>query len=270
MGDDTRVKLEVKIWDVVVTRDDVSELGERLRETYIRASKRGNDASFGVLVLTDDGAQYESSDLRLLEEGGVLDRLTPTGIEMEYRDSSEDRRISISLRRQRVWGIAHSEARISGIDETWVRGSAAAIEEHVRRWKKQTGWPRRYSTLLTSVIAAVFTVLLVRALELALVYVFRLQPIPNPPEWLSSFGSFLGVISHFLTFLLMLAPAGSIVARIQALYPPVEFAMGPEHLRAEHAKRTQLYKLMLWVVGPLAIGLVVEGIIWVASYLGRL
>jgi len=260
-----QVHLTIKIWKVVVTRDDVWELAERLWQTYSLASSIGNDASLEVLVLTADGAQYESSDLTLLEEGGVLDRRTPTGIDIEYRDPSQKRRITISLRRQHLWGIGHSEARVTGTDETWVRGTAACIDEHVRRWKKQTDWPRRYRTVLTAGIAAAFGILFARAVQLAIAYAIMLQLIPNPPELPDALRSLALVISYLSGFALMLGPATSIVSRIQALYPPVELAMGPEHLRAENAKRTQLRRLMLWVVVPLVIGLVVECIIRLAS-----
>ena len=265
MANTVQVHLTIQIWQVVVTRDDVWELAQRLWQTYTRASSTGNDASLEVVVLTADGAQYESSDLTLLEEGGVLDRRTPTGIDIEYRDTSQKRRITISMRRQNLWGMRHSEARVTGTDETWVRGTAAWIDDHVRRWKKQTDWPRRYRTVLTTGIAAAFGILFARALQLAFAYAITLQLIPAAPELPHTLPSLALAISYFSGFAVMLGPATSIVARIQALYPPVELAMGPEHLRAENAKRTQLYKLMLWVVAPLVIGLVVECITRLAS-----
>ncbi|MFQ6087726.1 MAG: hypothetical protein ACE5K0_02340 [Candidatus Methanofastidiosia archaeon] len=245
---------------VIIRPENIRELAKKVYKEYTNDSKKKNrHISIDFFLKEHDGTQYESENIEIFSEGGILETRRIIEIEMRYHNYSEDKRISVDLEhsiRENRWG---NKVVVSGYDDIWTNGVLKSIESIISSWENQVNWPYRYKDLLIILFGIGITLLYINILDIINSYIFVIQPLSPQPQWAKDIIPTLKIGAYFLVFLgAMIWPALYIVNKICELYPPVEFTTGPEYSYVEKIRRKKLYTFLSVGIIPLIISLIYE------------
>lgn len=150
-----KIRKKLKISEVIIKPENIREIAEIVYKEYSQDLEKNNQhPSLTFILISSDNTQYESEDVDVFLEGGILDSRIIIAIEMEYHNYSEDKRIFIDLEHTTSkWGSMGNEVTISGCDEIWANGVLKSIENCVSNWKKQETWSYKYKWPLTIIFA---------------------------------------------------------------------------------------------------------------------
>ncbi|KUK04518.1 MAG: hypothetical protein PWR26_1283 [Methanosarcinales archaeon] len=233
-----KISKELNITGVIIKPSDIRELAKKVYEEY-ESDNESDRKRINFILKGNDETQYESEDIEIFSDRGILDTRRIIGIEMTYFNYSNNKRISIKLDhtvRDYGWGNSIS---VSGSNELWVNGIIKNFEGIISNWEKQVILPHKYGWFL----AIIFMIIFVGGIGLlCLNFLSKL-------EWSIAFGFSFG-ISFWL--------ASYLVDELKKLYPIVELRTGPEHTQVEAKKRRKVYAIISIGVIPLIISLVVE------------
>lgn len=253
-----KILKRLKISEVVIKPENIREISEIVYKEYSQDLKKDQNISVEFILKSSDNTQYESGDINIFSEGGILDSRRIIAIDMRYYNYSEDKRISIDLEHATSkWG-GGNEVIISGRDEIWANGILKLIESSISDWKKQENRPYKYKLPLTIIFAIGIGLLYLNFLDIIFSYVIVTTSISPKPQWAIELRPIILLIYYSSGFFVGYWPASYIVDKICKLYPYVEFILGPEHSHMEKKRRANLYKIVSLGVIPLVISLIIE------------
>lgn len=244
MGDTMKISKELKISGVVVKPANIRELAKKVYEEY-GSDKESDGKNINFILRGIDGTQYESEDIEVFSDGGILDTRRIVAVEMTYSNYTDDKRISIKLEHDIKDYGWRNVIFVSGPDEVWVNGVIKHFEDAIVNWEKQVNWPYKYSWLLTIIFAIGINFPCSNILNF-IIHLIK-------PESSVTLGPLF--FSFFMVGLLL---ALYIVDKLKELYPVVELRIGPEHTQLEVKRRRKLYAVISIVVIPLVISLIIE------------
>ena len=253
-----KILKKLKISKVIIKPENIREIAEIVYKEYSQDLEKNQHTSLKFILKSYDNTQYESEDMDIFSDGGILDSRRIIAIEMEYHNYSKDKRLFIDLEHTTGKWNRGNEVIISGCDEIWANGVLKSIENSVSNWKKQETWPYKYKWPLTIIFAIGIGLLYLNLLEFIMSYVVVSPPMLPKPQWAIELRPLLIFIYYSTGFILGLWPASSIVDKICKLYPCVEFILGPEHFHIEEKRRAKLYKTISMGVIPLVISIIIE------------
>ena len=237
-----KILKELKISKVIIKPENIREMAEIVYKAYSQDLEKNQHTSLKFILKSYDNTQYESEDMDIFSDGGILDSRRIIAIEMEYHNYSEDKRLFIYLEHTAGKWRRGNEVIISGCDEMWADGVLKSIEDSVSNWKKQETWPYKYKRPLTIIFAIGIGLLYLNLLDFIFSYVIVISSMSPEPQWAIEFHHLFIFICYSTGFICGLLPASSIVDKICKLYPRVEFILGPEHFHIEEKRRAKLYK----------------------------
>ena len=258
MKSNMKILKKLKISEVIIKPENIREIAEIVYKEYSQDLEKNQHLSLKFILKSYDNTQYESEDMDIFSDGGILDSRRIIAIEMECHNYSKDKRLFIDLEHTAGKWSRGNEVMISGCDEMWANGVLKSIENSVSNWKKQETWPYKYKWPLTIIFAIGIGLLYLNLSDFIFSYVIVISPMSPKPQWAIEFRP-LFIFSYYSTgFILGLWPASSIVDKICKLYPCVEFILGPEHFHIEEKRRAKLYKTISMGVIPLVISIIIE------------
>jgi len=237
-----KISKELKITGFIIKTNNIRELAQKMHEEYKKDTDSGHK-SINFILKGADGTQYESDDIKIFSQNGILDTRRIIGIEMSYFNYTNDKRILIILRhtvRDYEW---KNYISVSGLDELWVNGVIKSFEDIISNWEKQVNWPHKYSWPLMIVFAVGIGLLYLNFLDFIFTYVIIIHPISSKPEWLIELRPFFIFLYYASGILWGMWPASYIVDKLKELYPIVELITGPEYAQVEVRKRKKLYTI---------------------------
>ena len=253
MGSDMQISRGLKIKGYVVKPQDIRELAKKVYEEYESDDEKPNYKEIKFILKEADGIRYESEDLKILSENGLLDTRRIIGVEIAYFNYKSMRGISVKLdHAPRDYG-SENYIYVSGPDELWVNGVIKSFESIIANWEKQVSLLYNYSWPLQAVFALV----------IGFPLFYLLHQIYSSPSSESQLGTKIAVfvdyfIYFMLAFILGMWPASIIVDQLKKLYPIVELRTGPQHTHMEANRRKKLYFILTMGVLPLIISLLVK------------
>jgi len=173
-----------------------------------------------------------------------------SGIELHYSSYDANQEVSISL--SHGGGDYRNYVKVSGLDSTWVNGTLKTIEEIIMGFKPQY----RFLAEHKGAIEFVF------ALSIGSMYFYLMDLIPiapiegERPEWaiklasaLKGFELLFYFLKYIFAYLVGIWPAFYLMAKLEKLWPSIEFQIGPEHTFIEKQRRA-------WIAAALLVGVV--------------
>ena len=258
MKSNMKILKKLKISEVIIKPENIREIAEIVYKEYSQDLEKNQHLSLKFILKSYDNTQYESEDMDIFSDGGIIDSRRIIAIEMEYHNYSKDKRLFIDLEHTTGKWSRGNEVIISGCDEIWANGVLKSIENSVSNWKKQETWPYRYKWPLTIIFAIGIGLLYLNLLDFIMSYVIVIPPMSPKPQWAIEFRSLFIFIYYLTGCMCGLWPASYIVDKICKLYPCVEFILGPEHFHIEEKRRAKLYKTISIGVIPLVISIIIE------------
>ena len=258
MKSNMKILKKLKISEVIIKPENIREIAEIVYKEYSQDLEKNQHLSLKFILKSYDNTQYESEDMDIFSDGGIIDSRRIIAIEMEYHNYSKDKRLFIDLEHTTGKWSRGNEVIISGCDEIWANGVLKSIENSVSNWKKQETWPYRYKWPLTIIFAIGIGLLYLNILDFIFSYVIVISPMSPKPQWAIGFHPLFIFIYYSTGFMCGLGPASYIVDKICKLYPCVEFILGPEHFHIEEKRRAKLYKTISIGVIPLVISIIIE------------
>jgi hypothetical protein len=143
--------------------------------------------------------------------------------------------------------------------ENWVDGIVRGVENHVKEWKRQAGWPYNLWMWLFILPPGIGTSLLFTSFVVAGMVSPRLG---------ESFLLFMNGLNFLVGFLPGAMLGGLMLSKVRRLYPSVELLTGPEHAQEEKQRRKKLYWLVTVVIVPFLVGVLLE-LVKVISSIGK-
>ena len=256
-GDAMKISKELKITGVIVKPSDIRELAKKVYEEY-ESDNESDRKSINFILKGADGTQYESEDIKIFSDSGILDTRRIIGIEIIYFNHVNDKSISIRLKHAVIDYEWENYISVSGSHELWVNGIIKSFEDIISNWKKQVTWPHKYDWFLMIIFAIGIGLLYLNFLNFIFTYIIVVHPISPKPQWAVELRPIFIFIYYIFGFLFGMWPASYIVDELKKLYPIVELRTGPEHTQVEAKKRRKLYAIISMGVIPLIISLVVE------------
>jgi len=256
MSGQVLVRKSYSITGVVVSAPNVREIASIVAALQSPDETRRSDDRHFFILRSSDGTQYDTEDVCIVDEGGVLDTRRIVSIEMTFNDSYTDQRLSVSLQHGGGRYGSDNSVRVSGTDETWVDGTAQSVRDCVSNWKSQVMWPHGHSWLVTIGFTMAFVAAVMAVMRM--VWVVKLARDPEKLVdcvWLATSVSAM-----------MWLPAYYLMSFVQRLYPTVEFAMGPDHQRTEEARRRKLRGPLVAIALPLGLAALSEVVLRVLGW----
>jgi hypothetical protein len=263
MSAPTRITDDVRIAGYVVETKNMRHLADFIYNEHRRdlsnlvAKKREFKSEVEFTLISASGRRYESNDIAIIGDGGILERKRIVEFEMSYEDAEEGK--SILLRLEHAPGsLRGTGATVSGWDENWVDGIVHGVEDRVKEWKRQAGWPYNSWMWLFILPPGIGTSLLVTSFSV-------LGPLRLGESDILLF-------LHGLNFLVGFVPGAMfgylMLSKVRQLYPRVELLTGPEHAQEEKQRRRKLYLLVTLVIVPFLVGVLLE-LVKVISNIGK-
>ena len=257
ISDIMKVSKKLKISSLVVRPDNIIEIARKLYKEY-EDDNESDDKEINFILKGIDGTQYESEDIKIFSEDGILDTRRILAVEMAYYNYTEKKKISISLKhsvKEYIWG---NYVSVSGYDELWVKGMIKDFEDTIANWEKQENWPHKYGWFLTIIFAIGIGLLILDFSNLIFTYVVGVHSISPKPKWAIELRPLFIFYYYAFGILLGYWPASYIVDKLKELYPIVELRTGPEYIQVEAKKRKRLYTIISMGIIPLIISLIIE------------
>lgn len=256
MGDTIKISRELKIYGRIVKPDNIRELAKRVYEEYV--SDKSNHKDINFILRGIDETQYESEDIKIFSNNGILDTRRIIAVEITYSNHTNDKRISIKLKHTITdyeWG---NVIFVSGSDKLWVDGVIKYFEDTIANWEKQPNWPHKYGSLLAVIFAVGIGIgiglLCLNILNFIFAYVIVVHPISPKPGWIIV----LQVLFISLGLSSGIWPACYIANKLKRLYPIVELRTGPKHMQLETKRKKLVAAVISRGILPLVISLIVE------------
>jgi len=257
MSAPTRITDDVRIAGYVVETKNIRDLADFIYNEHRRdlsnlvAKKRKFESEVEFTLISASGRRYDSNDIAIIGDGGILERKRIVEFEMSYEDAEEGKSILLRLEHAPT-SRRGTGATVSGWDENWVDGIARGVENHLKEWKRQAGWPHNSWLWLFILLPGIGTSLLFTS--------FSFDVLGMAPIRLGESGILLFL--HGLYFLVGFLPGamlgGLMLSKVRQLYPSVELLTGPEHAQEEKQRRRKLYWLVTVVIVPFLVGVLVE------------
>lgn len=250
-----KIRREFKITGVIVKPSNIRELSKKVYEEY-KSDKESRNKSINFILKGIDGIEYESDDIKVFSDNGILDTRRIIEVEMRYVNHTNGKRISIQIEHTLIAHVGVNYVFVSGPDEMWVNGIIRNFEDIISSWEKQVTWPHKYDWFLTIIFAIGIGLLYLNFLEF--IFTPIIHPISPAPQWAVELRPILILIYYVSGILFGMWPASYIVKELKKLYPIVELRTGPEHTQVEFKKRRKLYAIISTGIIPLIISLIVE------------
>jgi len=242
-----------------LTLADVRTLASLLqRESTALPSHEIDTPRLSFFAKCSDGSSFQSSDVALFSNDSVVARKRVESISMILSNYRTESKIEIALQHtedNRGW--YRNYASVEGTDSKWVNGNIKAIEEIIESFAPQDPVVLRHKWLVHTVLA----------LGIGRLYNYLTYPLvgffaPSAPHWVVASGLFFrGHPVAFYTLMYLsyyiagFFPALYFFNKFQALWPSVEFQIGPEHSLIEKRRRLWLLNFFLVGVAPLLTSL---------------
>lgn len=251
MSNHTKVRKFINLSYVIITPQNIRELSELIEKQCHRdlEDRRGQHFKLRYILEDLDNTTFEAENSQALSKGGILDTRKIISVKIDYYNYSQGSGINVRLEHDPV-SESTNKITIDGYEEILANGLFQSFEEKVSRWKKQPRWPRKYYQVLSFLSGFAVGLLAVNIYDILL----------------RNFGGVLTtepsrlLVAGLTTLVGVGAGAGALAApyvvqKVFKLYPIVEFATGPQHLRREENRRRTLYKIAAIVIIPIILGL---------------
>lgn len=256
MKDDIKIKKQLNISGVVITSDNIRELAQNVYDEFKQDSENDSYVNINFILKSSDGTQYESKNMDIFSNGGLITARKIISTEINYINSTEGKSIFITIQHTTTDSYSDNNVYISGYGEFWVNGFTKKIEDNITSWKQQEKWPKLSKWPLVMIFTIGFALLFLNIVGLT----SNILDI-NLSASQSQDAAYSKPISIILSIvwasLVGIWPSQYIVNKIGNLYPSVEFSMGPEHLRIEAGRRKQLSQFVAIGVVPLILSLLI-------------
>ncbi len=246
---------------LVLTHKSIAEIAQNISNEYESALSQKGEKDYSYISLnfilrSEDGTQYEDKDISMFKEDGILMTRKIISIEMRYLAEKGEKHISIGLHHSLETNYAN-EILVSGLDEKWVEGTFAGLQEVFSLSQKQQSFFHKHHTLVSLLFLGCFVFFVYEISGIVFNFIAKFITFPNPEtkhSWESASSWALPLISLYLfTFV-----AIKMTDKLGELYPNIELLLGPEHLRREAGKRRKLFCLLSIVIIPFIIGIIFE------------
>jgi len=252
---------EISIQDRVFGVNDLRRFANVI-ETQDRP-KTGN-VTVDYEVTFSDNTRFESDTPNVFEEELLTAHGRAVAVDMTYWNYSKGNRISVRL--SHGDSTYRNEAIVSGLDANWVNANFQALQDVINRATPQNSWLRRHGfftvTLIALGIGSAFF-LLIDTLDWTASKLGWFTVIAHPSaSWipflirLSRYRAFFIALDWFLRWFVGQAMgAYGILNWLRAMWPRVEFDIGPSHLQIEKIRRRRLSTVFVLVVIPILVTL---------------
>jgi hypothetical protein len=253
----------IRIQDKIVTLRDVRALATLVANevtTDDAGTAHWSGASFDVDTI--DNSSFQSSDPELFSDDSPITRRRAMKIEMSFRASHQNKRISICL--EHGGATYRNMVSVSGTDSKWVNGTTAQIESVVTAMKPQgtffSKWGSAFGIVSAVSVGAIITWVMTKAL---LFVPLHTSTEPN--------GVFLQILTYvastpignlFVKYAMYyfagLFPGYALIGKLRSLWPSIELQIGPEHVQVEKQRRIWAANFVVLGVLPLLVSFVYD------------
>ena len=241
MKSDVRISKRLRFSRKALRPEDTKELADTLSREFGLGTKKNAYAQF--ILKDSDFTQYESTDVGVFSEGGILETKRIISIKMDFHNLSEDKEVSVDLEHGQS-----IEVSVSGKDEAWVNHILKLIETSLSGCKEQKIWLHRSKWPLIVIFAFAIGFLSINLLE-----IFTSKRVSDFHPLFSVFP-----LRFYLPFALGFIPAYLVVDKVCSIYSHVKLITGPEHSPTEKRRKINVHEIILVGAISLAVSLIIK------------
>jgi hypothetical protein len=237
----------IPINQIIVQKNDILRVASFFEEQYKQIKKMEPAyTEFWLYAQTISGEGYKFEDVKEFNTSHIWDMKRVTSFGMR---TSTSRDVGVELHLEVSHGDSsfNNSFTVSGKDPTWVKGVSSQFEELLRAATPQSNFVEQHRILFVGI-----TTLMLGWLFLHLFLLFVDLVVARQTHFVPTTADlvFISVLSVPLGLLL----AVNIVFKAEALWPAVEFQIGPEHEKTEKRRRYHIG----WLIGAVVVPFVVS------------
>jgi len=258
------IEKNLKISQVIVNERNIEDLIAKISEEYrsdtqiIENKYELVNIKIRFLFITDDDIRYDSDNQQdFFLNGRYLLNKRVKDITINYTNYKIDKRININI--SNLSPYSGNTILISGKDELWVNGIYKYFEDYISTWEKQENWFKRFNILLSVISTLIFGISYFFILRFLGILIFLGEAHNLYESWFNLAPAskyYVLVLVCLLSLMFGLITRYFTLNKINALYPNIEFKLGPEYKQKEKLKRNLVSKIITIIIIPVIISII--------------